>query len=82
MMEKIRTILRIAAHEGRRNLVLGAFGCGAFGNPPTAVAGFFKDVLQEIEFRGRFEVVWFAVIERSGSQNFAIFKDALDGMEF
>ena len=82
MKEKIRTILRIAAHEGRRNLVLGAFGCGAFGNPPRAVAGFFKDVLQEIEFRGRFEVVWFAVIERGGSQNFAIFKDALDGMEF
>jgi uncharacterized protein (TIGR02452 family) len=82
MMERIRTILRIAAHEGRRNLVLGAFGCGVYGNPPKTVAAFFAAVFKEEEFKGRFEGIWFAVIERGGSQNFAVFKEALDGMEF
>jgi hypothetical protein len=35
----------------------------------------------EEEFRGRFEGVWFAVIERGGTGKFAIFKDVLDGLE-
>jgi uncharacterized protein (TIGR02452 family) len=79
--ERIRTILRIAALQERKNLVLGSLGCGAYGNPPKAVAGCFKRVLQEDEFKNRFEGIWFAVIERGGTQNYTIFKEALDGLE-
>jgi uncharacterized protein (TIGR02452 family) len=80
--ERIRTVLRVAWLEGKRNLVLAAMGCGAFRNPPRQVAGLFRGVLVgEEEFRGRFEGVWFAVIERGGTGNFAIFKDVLDGLE-
>ena len=80
--ERIRTVLRVAWLEGKRNLVLAAMGCGAFKNPPRQVAGLFRGVLiGEEEFRGRFEGVWFAVIERGGTGNFAIFKDVLDGFE-
>jgi len=78
--ERVRTMLRIAAMEGRKNLVLGAFGCGAFHNPPSAVAYVFYGVLKEAEFRGRFEGIWFAVIERRGTDNYAIFKFVLDGL--
>jgi uncharacterized protein (TIGR02452 family) len=28
-------------------LILGAFGCGAFGNPPEVVAKAFRQVLAE-----------------------------------
>jgi len=79
--ERIRTVLRVAAHEGRKNLVLGALGCGAFKNPPRAVAILFRDVLKEREFAGRFDGIWFSIIERTGSDNFKVFEDILDGME-
>ena len=32
--ERIRSLLRVAALEGKKNLVLSALGCGAFRNPP------------------------------------------------
>ena len=80
--ERIRTVLRVASLEGKRNLVLAAMGCGAFKNPPRQVAGLFRGVFGgEEEFRGRFDGIWFAVIERGGTSNYAIFKDVLDGME-
>jgi uncharacterized protein (TIGR02452 family) len=79
--ERIKTILRIAAMEKRKNLVLGALGAGAFGNPPRAVARLFKEVFEQEEFKGRFEGIWFAIIERGGSENHDVFKEVLDGME-
>jgi uncharacterized protein (TIGR02452 family) len=66
MVERIRTVLRVVATEHKKNLVLGAFSCGAFKNPPNAAANMFIDVLCEPEFTGRFEGIWFSVIERSG----------------
>jgi uncharacterized protein (TIGR02452 family) len=81
MRERIRTLFRVAGAEGRKNLVLGALGCGAFRNPPRPVAMLFKDVLRESEFHGRFEGIWFSVIERKGSNNYKVFKEVLDGMK-
>jgi uncharacterized protein (TIGR02452 family) len=76
--ERIRTVFRVAASENQKNLILGPLGCGAFKNPPYAVAGLFKSVMREDEFAGRFDGIWFAVIERSGSDNYRIFKEVLD----
>lgn len=42
-----RMIFKIAYQKLDRNLVLGAFGCGAFGGNPTTVARAFYEVLQE-----------------------------------
>ena len=60
--EKMRTILRIAAKYGHTALVLSAFGCGAFCNPPEHIAQIFKEVFAETEFKGRFALVVFAII--------------------
>lgn len=64
--EKIRSILRIATIEGHDSPVLGALGCGAFRNDPKTIAGYFRDILAEDEFRGRFKKVGFGIIYNKG----------------
>eukprot|EP01083_Nonionella_stella_P122106 367187_1 len=59
--DKIRTIYQIGFEHGHDCLVLGALGCGAFGNPPRTVAKLFHDVLVN-EFNGCFQNVIFAII--------------------
>jgi uncharacterized protein (TIGR02452 family) len=61
--EKIRTILRICGTYGHDALVLSAFGCGAFRNPPNHMAELFKEVFGEPEFKGRFRMIVFAIID-------------------
>ena len=67
MFDKIRTIYRIALLNGHDSLILGAFGCGVFQLKPELVAAYFKEVLQEDEFRGKFHTVVFALLEGKGS---------------
>ena len=56
---KIRTIFRIGLLHGHDSLVLGAFGCGAFHNPPAEVARLFHEVMEEEELFMEFnEKVW------------------------
>ena len=86
MKEKLRVVLRIAAMTRHRVLVLGALGCGAFGNPNVEVALCWKEVFEEKEFVGGWwESVVFAVMEEGGRTdgdgNFGIFWRALDGVE-
>ena len=66
---KIRSMLRIGLLHGHDAIVLGAWGCGAFGNPPTHMAELFKEVLSEGEFMGRYRRVRFAIIEDDNSRN-------------
>lgn len=51
---RIRAVLHTARENGHDNVLLGAFGCGAFGNPPKRVAAVFADVLSSAEFLGAF----------------------------
>ena len=44
---RIRRIFAIAVANSNEVLVLGAFGCGAFRNPPELVAKVFNKVMQE-----------------------------------
>ena len=73
----IRTILRIAYNNGQRRLVLGAFGCGAFANPPGHMAQLFKQIFNEPEFKGIFREIYFAIIEdhNSKGQNYNAFNE-------
>ena len=70
-LRKIRTIFRIAFLHGHDALVLGAWGCGAFGNPPQHIARLFHEVMNEDEFRDKFRKIVFAVIDRKGIEKTA-----------
>jgi uncharacterized protein (TIGR02452 family) len=57
----------VAAAEGYRRLVLGAWGCGVFRNDPAEVARAFRTHLTDGgRFAGSFERVVFAVLDRHG----------------
>ncbi|KAL1585311.1 hypothetical protein WHR41_05806 [Cladosporium halotolerans] len=53
MVEKMRGVMRIFAARGVRSVVLGAWGCGAFGNPVGEVAGAWRRVLCGGSGKGR-----------------------------
>ena len=56
---RIQRIFAVAAAVGNEVLILGAFGCGAFRNPPKVVAKAFHKVLED--YKDCFEIVEFAV---------------------
>ena len=60
---KIRTIFRISLQNNHDAVVLGAFGCGIFHNPPQSIARCFNQVLNEPEFHNKFKKVVFAILE-------------------
>ncbi|MDT0331894.1 TIGR02452 family protein [Nocardiopsis lambiniae] len=60
---RARGVLAVAAHHGVDVLVLGAWGCGVFGNRPEEVAAAFVEHLRG-GFAGVFERVVFAVLDR------------------
>ena len=47
LMKRIRRIFEIAIANGNEVLILGAFGCGAFRNPPEIVAKVFNTAMQD-----------------------------------
>jgi uncharacterized protein (TIGR02452 family) len=65
--EKMRSILRIAGKHQHDALVLSAFGCGAFANPPHHIALLFREVFNEGEFKNRFKLVAFSIIDDHNS---------------
>jgi len=75
MRKKIDLIFRYAVLEEFDSLVLGALGCGAFGNPPEDVANLFSEAIEK--YGGAFKKIRFAVLSRDTQLNFQIFKDTL-----
>ncbi|KAF7555979.1 hypothetical protein G7046_g6421 [Stylonectria norvegica] len=45
VLQKMRMVLRICQAKGVKKVVLGAWGCGAYGNPVTEVATAWRKVL-------------------------------------
>lgn len=81
MDDRIKKVLKVAAQNDHRILVLGAWGCGVFDNDPKMVSKLFKKYLgDEDTFKNEFEKVVFAILdEPSPESNFNIFKDVLEG---
>jgi uncharacterized protein (TIGR02452 family) len=59
---KIVVLLRTALEKEHDSIVLGAMGCGAFKNNPNKVAGYYREILNSEEFKGRFKKVGFAIL--------------------
>jgi len=75
---KIRGVLNCALIFNKRTIILGAWGTGAFGNPPDIVAQAFKSVLQSKRFRNKFERIVFAIPEPNPNASaFKIFSQVL-----
>lgn len=69
LQERIHRVLAIAHAYGYESLVLGAWGCGAFGNDPWRTARDFRTAL-EGEFNGAFREVIFAITDWSEERRF------------
>ena len=61
MVERLRKMLFLAARKGYRNLVLGAWGCGAFGKYSIRVATYFFDLFLELV-----EIVFKSIVRLPG----------------
>jgi uncharacterized protein (TIGR02452 family) len=71
--DRIVGMLCVAAHYGYNNLVLGAWGCGAFGNDAKVVSRVFYNVLREFKYgrlssQNLFSAIFFAVLDYSDNK--------------
>ncbi|MGB5198045.1 MAG: TIGR02452 family protein [Candidatus Deferrimicrobium sp.] len=69
MWRRILKVLAVAERHGHKSLVLGAWGCGAFGNDGNDIARLFRKALEE-NFRGAFEHVLFAITDWSEDERY------------
>jgi uncharacterized protein (TIGR02452 family) len=78
LRRRMRCVLALAARARVRNLVLGAWGCGVFRNPPDTVAPLFREALDDPTWSRAFDTVVFAVYDASPQRaTFATFERAL-----
>ena len=60
LRSRIKFVLNIAKDNNIETLILGAYGCGVFGQDPTEVAGIFKEYLTT-SYQDYFKKVVFAI---------------------
>ena len=79
--DKIRLMVSLAAQNGVKNLVLGAWGCGVFNNDPTTMSQYFSEVLIGEGYSVDFDNIVFAIINDHNSvgNNFDIFNNKFNG---
>lgn len=76
MSTRIEKILSVALDNGHNTIVLGAFGCGVFGNKPVEVVQIFKHVIHN-KFKNKFKHIHFAIYDTTPRKEvFNIFKNA------
>ena len=64
MYERMKLALALFVQMNHRHLILGAYGCGVFRNDPVKIAAWWEELLSG-EFKGVFEQIVFAVLDRS-----------------
>ena len=75
--KRIKRILDVAGAQNIEVLILGAFGCGAFRNPPQIVASVFNELIRDYNF----ETVEFAVYCGLDTTNYDVFNKVLSNQE-
>eukprot|EP01083_Nonionella_stella_P169370 574224_1 len=62
--KKLKSVLRTAYDNGHDSIVLSAWGCGAFRNPPVGQSKLWKNILlNDEEFEGKFKKIIFAIFD-------------------
>jgi uncharacterized protein (TIGR02452 family) len=69
MWQRILKVLAIGILHGHDSIILGAWGCGAFGNDPNEIAALFERALRE-NFKGAYRRVVFAILDWSDEKRF------------
>ena len=77
-VRRIRIMLTAAAKYGYKYIVLGAWGCGAFGNKPEDVTQYFKKVIIYEEYGKCFEEICFAIYGQEDGRNITSFRNVFD----
>jgi uncharacterized protein (TIGR02452 family) len=73
MALRISFLLKLFASKKNKIIILGAFGCGVFGNDVNIVANIFHNHLVHCKYGNHFEKIIFAVYDPKGQQ-YNIFK--------
>ena len=74
MVRRIRIMCRAAIENGYKVMVLGAWGCGAFGNKPENVSEYFKRVLVDEGLGRYFDEICFAIYGKEDGRNITEFR--------
>lgn len=77
LRERIKFVLKIAYDNNVETLMLGAYGCGVFGQNPTEVATIFKEYLST-DFNRCFKNVIFAIPKSSTNNNYTAFENVFN----
>ena len=75
--KRIKFVLDIAKENDIKTLILGAYGCGVFGQNPAEVASIFKEYLKN-DFNC-FDKVIFAIPKNENSKNYEKFIEVFCG---
>ncbi len=77
---RFRRIFELAIKNKAEVLILGAFGCGAFRNPPELVSDVFAELTEQ--YRSCFDVIEYAVFHTERETgNYKAFKNAMRSFE-
>ena len=79
MRKRIRNIMRISAMNGYDRLVLGAWGCGAYGHDAMNIATYFREILIDEDYKKFFKEIVFAIYAKDEKKdyNFQTFSKVL-----
>lgn len=73
---RIKNIFEAAIDNGVEVIILGAFGCGAFKNPPEVVAEAFHEVIDENGYADNFRKIVFAIkCNPNNTKNLDVFQE-------
>ena len=73
LKNRLNLVFQIAIANDNKNIILGAFGCGAFSNNPKMVATIFKELLEN--YRYYFDNIVFAIYTKDDTTNYDAFKE-------
>lgn len=87
MTDRIEMMVRIAIPYKYKALVLGAWGCGAFGHDPVRVAQYFREVFVGRGYGKYFQKIVFAILDDTRCLKLGAFadvfkKELIDGILF
>lgn len=69
MKKRMELILKVMVESGRMNIVLGAFGCGAYGNDAVNILLIWEELLIGKEYACYFDTITFSIPKMHDGDN-------------